>query len=122
MKRHPALVPLSDDHHHGLVQARRLRLAAEAGDVDAAARGFAAFFERETLRHFREEEQLFPLAPEEAHPLVERLLAEHAEIRALVEGLPATAAEAAALLERHIRAEERELFPLVEASSALDPG
>ena len=30
MKRHPALVPLSEDHHHELVQARKLVRAADA--------------------------------------------------------------------------------------------
>jgi hypothetical protein len=29
MKRHAALVPLSHDHHHALVEARRLRHAAD---------------------------------------------------------------------------------------------
>ena len=29
MKRHPALIPLSHDHHHALAAARRLRLAAD---------------------------------------------------------------------------------------------
>ena len=29
MKRHPALIPLSHDHHRALVEARRLRQAAD---------------------------------------------------------------------------------------------
>ena len=38
MKRHPALVVLSDDHHHELVQARRL-LAAADGQLGQLALG-----------------------------------------------------------------------------------
>jgi Hemerythrin HHE cation binding domain len=61
MKRHPALVPLSHDHHHALVEARRLRQAADAPDAAAAAAAFLRFFAQETVPHFREEEELlFP--------------------------------------------------------------
>src|SRR4249919_2212923 len=35
MRRHPALIPLSRDHHDGLVQAVRLRRAAAEGDASA---------------------------------------------------------------------------------------
>jgi len=35
MKRHPALIPLSRDHHDGLVQAVRLGRAAADGDASA---------------------------------------------------------------------------------------
>ena len=47
MKRHPALIPLSRDHHDGLVQAVRLRRAAADGDASArlaAAGDFVEFF------------------------------------------------------------------------------
>src|SRR3972149_6134246 len=65
MKRHPALIPLSHDHHNGLVQAVRLRRAAAGGDASArltAARDFVEFFRNEERVHLRdEEEELFPL-------------------------------------------------------------
>src|SRR6266702_4027759 len=65
MKRHPALIALSRDHHDGLVQAVRLRRAAAEGDASArlaAAREFVAFFRNEERVHLRdEEEELFPL-------------------------------------------------------------
>ena len=65
MKRHPALIPLSRDHHDGLVQAVRLRRAAADGDASArlaAAREFVEFFRNEERVHLRdEEEELFPL-------------------------------------------------------------
>jgi hypothetical protein len=68
MKRHPALIPLSRDHHGGLVQALRLRRAAATRDASArlaAAGDFVEFFRNEERVHLREEEEeqeeLFPL-------------------------------------------------------------
>jgi mannose-6-phosphate isomerase-like protein (cupin superfamily) len=117
-------VPLSHDHHHALVRARRLRKAAAGeGDFAAAAAEFVHGFARDSVPHFRdEEERLFPLALEhapETEPLLAELVLEHLRLHMLVariaEGDRAAAADAAALLERHVRREERELFPALEA-------
>ncbi|MEZ5101666.1 MAG: hemerythrin domain-containing protein [Thermoleophilia bacterium] len=133
MQRHPSLVPLSHDHHHALVAARRLRRAA---DLDAASRldaalAFVAFFRAETVEHFRvEEERLFPLAVsgDDAPALVVEALAQHARLHARVQGLERAAAageapgdamhELADALHDHVRLEERELFPLIEATAS----
>ncbi|MGH3083997.1 MAG: hemerythrin domain-containing protein, partial [Gaiellaceae bacterium] len=79
LKRHPSLIPLSRDHHNGLVQALRLRRAAADGDASArlaAAREFGEFFRNEERVHLRdEEEELFPLllrhVPSQPAPLRE---------------------------------------------------
>src|SRR5437899_2187177 len=79
MKRHPALIPLSRDHHDGLVRAVRLRRAAADGDASArlaAASDFGEFFRNEERVHLRdEEEELFPLllrhVPSQPAPLRE---------------------------------------------------
>lgn len=125
MKRHAALVSLSHDHHHALVQARRLRRAAEDPDADPAEaiQAFARFFAADSVPHFRrEEEQLFPLVAdsEEARPLLVRVLLDHQRLHALVarlasgdDGRPEMRLTAE-LLEEHVRREERELFPLIE--------
>jgi hypothetical protein len=55
MKRHAALIPLSRDHHDGLVQAVRLRRAAADGNASArlaAAREFVEFFRNEGVSTF----------------------------------------------------------------------
>ena len=126
VKRHPALVGLSDDHHHELVQARRLLAAAGGGAVDRLEAGAAyvdAFF-RDTVEHFRrEEETVFPLyarQPTANAELLERVLREHMELHGLARALRAevaagdvsgeTLAELGALLRAHVRLEERELF------------
>ena len=93
MKRTPELRTLSEDHHHGLVHARRLRRAAE-GDAgytpEAAAEAFLDFWRKDTAIHFRKEEEvLLPVMARyggdvsQEDPLVE-MLAQHARIRGLV--------------------------------------
>jgi hemerythrin-like domain-containing protein len=90
-----------------------------------------AFFERHLRQHFRiEEEIVFPAAHgigSEAETLVAQLLDEHRQMVDLVEQLAAnpqvTAAELAAfgqLLNDHIRLEDRQLFPLMEAQMSAD--
>jgi quercetin dioxygenase-like cupin family protein/hemerythrin-like domain-containing protein len=130
MKRHSALIPLSHDHHHGLVQARRLRRAAgrDAADRRDAAAVFLSFFAYDTRRHFRdEEERLFPLlvgGDDPASELLARALLEHQQVHALVSELNGELAAGdvsatlmrrlARALEDHIRFEERTLFPHIE--------
>lgn len=116
MKRHTALVPLSHDHHHALVRARRLR---EHGLAEAPA--FLRFFAAETTRHFREEEELvFPLLYADEPDSLREVLLQHHRLRVLARRLrdgEDVAAELAALLENHIRLEEREVFDLVQRST-----
>jgi quercetin dioxygenase-like cupin family protein/iron-sulfur cluster repair protein YtfE (RIC family) len=124
VQRHAALVPLSHDHHHALVEARKLRRAADGPEPAAAAADFLRFFDRETARHFREEEELlFPAAVgfEEAREPLLRTLFEHQRLRALAAALrdsaepsPDTMRELGDLLHDHVRHEERVLFPLLE--------
>jgi len=130
MKRHPALVPLSDDHHQELVQARRLVRAAEGSPAERleAAAGYVAVFFTETIEHFRrEEESVFPLYAAHAGAdaaLVARILREHMELHGLARGLraelaaeqvsPDTLRTLGALLHDHVRLEERVLFEEIQ--------
>lgn len=130
MKRHPALVPLSDDHHHELVHARRLRLAAEAAPDErlAAAAAYVETFFTETVEHFRrEEEELFPVYLRLSgadHGLVDRILREHMELHGMARALRAQVAAGevdavtlsglGTLLHDHVRVEERELFEAIQ--------
>jgi hypothetical protein len=50
-KRHQALIPLTHDHHHALVQARAL-IAAPDADPDTrtrVAKSFISFYGKDTL-------------------------------------------------------------------------
>ncbi len=132
MKRHPALVALSREHHTALSLANRVRKAAATGDaelLEAARAEVVARFETELEPHFAAEE--LSLLPELASAgeivLVERTLDEHRELRALVHALASREAapepaqclgDFGALLAAHVRFEERELF---ERAQLLDP-
>jgi hemerythrin-like domain-containing protein len=122
-RRNQALVPLSHDHHHGLVAAVRMKGGQSpyrdaAGLADAVAR----LWSTELDAHFAKEETILfavPYSPAAA-AMVARALEEHAAIRALVARFAEGAGETilrdfGELLERHIRFEERELFPAIEA-------
>jgi iron-sulfur cluster repair protein YtfE (RIC family) len=129
--RHPCLVPLSHDHHHGLALALRCRKQAlgrlkpmGAEGLRQRAEEFRDFFSKELIPHFRaEEEVLFPQM--RAHlpvsaAMIADLLDDHETIRQAIpqlekeSGLGKLLFDLGDLLERHIRKEERELFPLLE--------
>ena len=136
MKRHPALIPLSHDHHHALAQARRLdrEAARDAPERRKAAAAFLTFFARDTRTHFRdEEERFFPLLVDAEAPATElltRALLEHQHLHALVRTLESEVAQGdvsattmrklAGTLEEHVRFEERALFPLIESVTPED--
>jgi hemerythrin-like domain-containing protein len=129
--RHPSLVPLSHDHHHGLALALRCRKQAlgqikpmGSEGLKERARELRDFFNVDLLKHFRaEEEALFPLmrgAVPESQAMIEELTKDHERMRSATAqlekdtGLRKLIFDVGDLLERHIRREERELFPLFE--------
>ena len=132
MKRTLELRTFSEDHHHGLVYARRLyrvEEGKEANSAESAAKEFLDFWQKEISIHFRKEEEvLLPVVARyggdlSQEPIVE-MLAGHAHIRGLIMRLsdevmggniqPETLHEIGEQLEAHIRLEEREVFSLVE--------
>ncbi|HEX5309071.1 MAG TPA: hemerythrin domain-containing protein [Solirubrobacteraceae bacterium] len=126
MKRHPALAPLSRDHHHALVIAKRLREATPQTMIETA-RAFLEHWEAEEKLHFRIEEEL--LLPAYAahgdpdHPAVVRVLVDHMLIRRdaqrLAVGAPLqTLRDLGERLADHVSLEEHQLFPLIEATLA----
>ena len=126
MKRHRALAPLSRDHHVALVAAQRLRRAAASDVVDARA-AFLEFWHEQGAHHFRvEEEVLLPVAARWTDPeaaCIVRMLIDHVRIRAAAQHLEGEAQPTledlhhlGSALERHVRLEEREVFPLIEAA------
>jgi len=130
MKRSRHLTPLSSEHHQALLVAFQVKksLAGHAesagaprdlpGLVSLARRFLGTVLEP----HVAAEEELLTRHLPEVDG--RRLAAEHAELRRLMEEArrrPAVEGRAllggfADLLERHVRWEERELFPALEAS------
>lgn len=136
-KRHPSLIPLSREHHVALLLAFRLvqglpPTRQPSDSPQAQAQDTVRFFQTKLTTHFRAEEQaLFPFIRKtlfQAVPLLDRLLAEHVEMRDRVQALEggdpsslsARLKAFGRLLERHVRSEERELFPLCEANLTED--
>ncbi|HEY0664439.1 MAG TPA: hemerythrin domain-containing protein [Gallionella sp.] len=121
MKRHPALQPLSREHHAALKLAKACERAVAAGQADETCRRAVAVFATELEPHFRvEERELLPLLDDAGQQgLAERTLAEHAGLRALAVELrqccdAGVLQRFGAQLAAHVRFEERELFPALE--------
>jgi len=128
LKRSRELRPLSSEHHQALLVAFQLKKGL-AGHADSAGAprdlvglvALAKRYEEGLLQaHTRAEEDLLGHHLEEGQ--LERLKSEHAELLRLMgaakTGRPPEARAALAafadLLERHVRWEERDLFPSVE--------
>src|SRR6202051_1769311 len=119
-RRHESLIPLSHEHHDALLLAWRLRTGdLSKREPELRAKHVGAFFEYNHLQ--LEEELLFPafravLGVEAT--LIDVLLSDHRELRAKAAAIKTGAHDQVdgfcALLERHIRTEERQLFVLAE--------
>ena len=129
MKRNASLVPLSIDHHHGLILAALIKKDAPKyeklpqsldGKVDYTLKAW----ENELIIHFKNEEDiLFPAVKGKSNELdstIEELLEEHVKIEGLVNSLKTGSDKKAILdelgniLEGHIRKEERILFEEIQ--------
>jgi len=125
VKRSAALASLSRDHHQALVVAQHLRRADADTAADARSR-FLAYWTEHGHAHFRREEEIllpgYAAYGDAHHPLVLHALGDHVAIR---QRAGAVAADPSAdpeilrdlgeRLSAHVRLEERELFPLIEA-------
>lgn len=128
IKRHKALYPLSHHHHHGLVIAHRLMKAGTEKSKftnEDLKQKLQQFWHPGGNDHFREEEEL--LLPTYAKyesldrpEIVENLL-EHVQIRSMIRQVLEQSSisellmrKLGALLEAHIRKEERVIFPMIE--------
>ena len=129
MPRTGALLSLSREHHSSLVLARAVRQAVESGDSTA----FLVMMQRieehwrtVLCEHFAREEQLLRLAADAVDAeSIDRILAEHAELRGLACGpceldLPARLHRFGELLAAHVRYEERVLFPQLQSHPSID--
>ena len=124
MKRDPALVTLSHDHHQALAVAQKLR-RADKQSADRARAELVAYRDGHGREHFRlEEEILFPAYAgygDPYDPLLARALCDHVAIRREVDAAAGdpqapvgTLQKLGAMISDHVRLEERELFPLIE--------
>lgn len=122
MKRSEALRSLSRDHHRALVVAQQLRRATA---VEEGLATFTEFWQADGHHHFRiEEEVLLPvwaLHGEVDREGMVRMLSDHLWIRSEALRLQRSDVSLDSLRElgerlaAHVRFEERELFPAIEA-------
>ena len=138
-KRHPSLVPLSHDHHHGLALAARLKQGDKAllndgwtHDRKEQAGMVQTFYDRELRPHFKAEEEIVFPAMSASLPqtvsIIENLVRQHRQMESLVENLASGRGNAlehdlvalGELLEKHIRIEERELFEVFQSDLPAD--
>lgn len=121
IKRNENIVILSREHHHGLLFAWKLRQGLSAKvEPTRMAKYVAYFWNTHLVEHFREEESL--LFSELQHALVSKAVGQHTAINTLVhrilvdeKGSVDAYGNLADLIADHIRFEERELFPYLEA-------
>jgi len=125
MKRHPALIPLSTDHHQALLLAQLLKKTAPEykglpSDPIGKMNYAKEVYNNELDQHFREEEELvFPYLTnkgKEIGELVTEILSEHRILKTSILALKNNIIlidemdKIGFLLEAHIRKEERNLF------------
>ena len=118
MKRNEHIVPLSRDHHFGLLCGWKITEGLKRKVPYGRIKNYIQFFWQHHLKeHFEQEEAiLFPGGTDE---LVQKALKEHEAIRQLTDKIGHSddvtlLAEYAELLKDHIRYEERVLFPYLE--------
>ncbi|SKB29909.1 hemerythrin domain-containing protein [Daejeonella lutea] len=130
MKRHESLAPLSREHHGALILARLLQKGAPAykglpADPAGKARYALQFYENELTQHFIYEEKMVPVL-KDINPKLDDMLREMSEEHVILrelfsqlnnpKDLSAQLDKLGKALEKHVRKEEREIFPLIQDS------
>jgi len=118
IKRSVHIVQLSKEHHFSLLFCWKVRTGLKKQiDVNRIIAYVNYFWKDHLLPHFSEEDILFNEVDDE---LVRRAYNEHYEINKLVQSLEnqedkaVTISQIVDLVDRHVRFEERELFPHLE--------
>lgn len=134
MKRHPAFIPLSRDHHRTLILAQSIKKGAPpfrgmAVTDEGKRKEMIRHYEEHLKDHFRKEEKIFAECKgisTETDQLITGVVEEHRRIEGLIGDLSSSGPEKEGkdlvstldtlgiLLEKHIRKEERELFELLQ--------
>ena len=128
LKRHPELVPLSREHHFGLLFGWKIKQGLSLEADSKVIREYVQYFWKNHLAaHFEKEEKIIQELLPAANAGRNRVLTEHNLIRSLVNCLAIEREKPEYLLQtlqqflnEHIRFEEREFFPYLE--SVATPG
>ena len=121
IKRSKELVPLSKEHHEGLLLGWKIKQGLSNGtDITLISKYIRWFWGNELEQHFRKEEKILaPHLPAD-NELVQQMFREHEEIEALI-NINAMIVDEDILVQiadgvhDHIRFEERVLVPFAES-------
>ncbi|MDW5290671.1 hemerythrin domain-containing protein [Formosa sp. PL04] len=118
LKRHKSLQPLSRDHHHGLLLSWKIRTGFKKNVEANRIKTYTDwFYTAHLIPHFEmEEAHIFSLLAED-NLLRIQAIDEHKQIKDLIENtdnLDENLNQIADVLEKHIRFEERVLFPEIQ--------
>ncbi len=124
LKRHPALHHLSHDHHQGLLVCWKIRQGFKLKIDPVRVKNYCMWFWKNHLQqHFEEEENgIFPVISS-GDPLIKQALSEHKRLRKLFgnwEDIEKTLGQIEEGLEKHIRFEERVLFPIIQKKATKE--
>lgn len=117
IKRNPAIVEFSRDHHFALLLVWKIREGLKKSiDPDRISRYAIHFYDTDLTHHFEEEEAVLFNKISSDNPLRIQAETDHKNIKQLIEELKNKSDDNNLLktfadtLEKHIRFEERELF------------
>lgn len=118
IKRHPAIAPISREHHHGLLVGWKLRMGKHNNVSALRIRKYLNwFYTHHLIPHFVDEEfHLFPILGKN-HVEVKRALDEHAAIHKFFSKEKSSMKDIEdfeKLITDHIRFEERVLFQSIQ--------
>lgn len=118
IKRHPALQPLSRDHHFGLLLCWKIRKGLSIQIEPKRIKAYTEWFWNAHLKHHFEveEKSIFPILGDKNEG-VQRAIQEHWALTELFESsseLRSELEKLEVLLNAHIRFEERELFNAIQ--------
>jgi hemerythrin-like domain-containing protein len=130
MKRHEAIAPLSREHHDALILSQLLKLNAPAyrgmpSTITDKIVYAKTFYNEHLIAHFKQEEALLNIVHHNdvaIDAMANEIRNEHVVLSALFELLDVSIPDEMQLdeigrqLELHIRKEERQLFPMIEAN------
>jgi hemerythrin-like domain-containing protein len=126
LKRHPALVPLSQDHHFGLLLGWKISQGTQKSvESQRIAAYVLYFFEEHLQKHFQEEEKYVFSLLDSKDDMRKDAMKQHVDLLELKKELERNEENRLPLLEQigtsltaHIRFEERELFPYMQQKLA----
>jgi hemerythrin-like domain-containing protein len=124
IKRHTSLIPISREHHFGLLLSWKIREGLKYNVNPARIMDYCVWFYNTNLKlHFDIEEQyMYPILGND-HPMIVQALHEHRHIEQLIlqkENVTDVLLALEKAIDTHIRFEERNLFNLIQEKATED--